>query len=376
MMAIDRRQFLIRLGALAVATLPGIPLALTKAQTPAYCSSFTDVYGKHWLALLSPAGEVLSQVATPSRGHGACLSGDNTLIAGFARRPGRWLMLLNRNSGEVLARGNAPEGSHFNGHGVFSHDSTHLFVTENDYANQRGMIGVYTANTLQRVAEIGSYGIDPHELALLSDGQTLVVANGGIVTHPDFGRRKLNLASMAPNLSYIDIPSGKVLESHAPPHHQLSLRHLSVTSDDRVIIGAQYEGPAEDDRPLVFLHQRGKALRPLPGQPLSAQRNLVHYIASVTCCPKGRFALTSAPRGNRVSQWDIRKETWVTDLDLPDIGGIAVAPDSEGRVDGDAMLLSSGTGVLYGVSLPSGEAKPLLAHPKLQWDNHLRGFGV
>jgi len=29
-----------------------------------------------------------------------------------------------------------------------------------------------------------AHGISPHDINLLGDGQTLVIANGGIVTHP------------------------------------------------------------------------------------------------------------------------------------------------------------------------------------------------
>ena len=45
-----------------------------------------------------------------------------------------------------------------------------------------------------RVGEFPTHGVGPHELLLLGDGRTLAVANGGIETHPDFGRAKLNIA--------------------------------------------------------------------------------------------------------------------------------------------------------------------------------------
>lgn len=372
MMGINRRQLLIRSAAMtsaallpsALVLLPGT-VALAATPTPTFFSAVTDVYGRDYLALLAQDGQVLHQVAAPSRGHSACVSSDHQRLACFARRPGRWLMLLNPQTGEKLAQIESPSGRHFNGHGVFSADGTHLFVTENDYLKRRGVIGVYATSTLQRVHEFSSGGIDPHELALLSDGRTLVVANGGIETHPDFERRKLNLSSMAPNLAYLDIASGKSLEQHAPPHHQLSLRHLSVTADDRVIVGAQYEGPADDDRALVFFHQRGETLRPLGGQPLQAQRDLNQYIASVVCCPTDTWAFTSAPRGNRVSVWDLRTATWARDLDLPDIGGIATAAhDNE-------ILLSSGTGSLYKLNLYNDQLTAPGQHPQWQWDNHL-----
>ena len=42
-----------------------------------------------------------------------------------------------------------------------------------------------------RIGELASFGVGPHEVVLMPDGATLVVANGGIRTHPDRDRAKL-----------------------------------------------------------------------------------------------------------------------------------------------------------------------------------------
>ncbi|HBM41824.1 MAG TPA: DUF1513 domain-containing protein, partial [Sulfitobacter sp.] len=62
----------------------------------------------------------------------------------------------------------------------------------------------------------------------LPGGDTLVVANGGIDTHPDSGRAKLNIPTMRPNLTYIN--DRRILEQIELPHdmHRNSIRHLAV----------------------------------------------------------------------------------------------------------------------------------------------------
>ena len=45
---------------------------------------------------------------------------------------------------------------------------------------------------------------DPHEAILLADGKTLAVANGGIETHIETGREKLNLDFMQPSLALVE----------------------------------------------------------------------------------------------------------------------------------------------------------------------------
>ena len=91
-------------------------------------------------------------------------------------------------------------GRHFFGHGVFSPDGALLYATENDFENAAGMIGIYDARAnFERIGEFPTHGVGPHELLLLDDGRTIAIANGGIETHPDFGRAKLNIPTMKPS---------------------------------------------------------------------------------------------------------------------------------------------------------------------------------
>ena len=45
----------------------------------------------------------------------------------------------------------------------------------------------------RRIGEFDNHGIGTHDISVSDDGRMLVIANGGIETHPDFGRTKLNL---------------------------------------------------------------------------------------------------------------------------------------------------------------------------------------
>ncbi|MGB0057672.1 MAG: DUF1513 domain-containing protein, partial [Methyloceanibacter sp.] len=83
---------------------------------------------------------------------------------------------------------------HFFGHGVFSADGRLLHTTENDYKNAQGIIGVRDATDgYKQIGEFSARGMEPHDVALLADGRTMVIANGGIRTHPDSGADELNL---------------------------------------------------------------------------------------------------------------------------------------------------------------------------------------
>src|SRR3546814_20493551 len=80
----------------------------------------------------------------------------------------------------------APDGRHFYGHAVFDRAERLLYTTENDYEAGRGVIGVWDADAgYARAGELDAHGIGPHDLALGPDGRSLVIANGGLLTHPD-----------------------------------------------------------------------------------------------------------------------------------------------------------------------------------------------
>lgn len=114
-------------------------------------------------------------------------------------------------------------------------------------------------NRYKRIGEFASGGIGPHDIAWTGDG-TLVVANGGIETHPDSGRTKLNIPTMRPNLSYIR--DRRVIEQTEMPSalRKNSIRHLSVRQDGLVAFAMQWQGDERDGVPLAGLHRTAKSL--------------------------------------------------------------------------------------------------------------------
>jgi hypothetical protein len=268
----------------------------------------------------------------------------------------------------------APAGRHFYGHGVYSLEGRWLFACENDYDNARGCIGVYDATAgYRREGELEAYAIGPHEMALLSDGRTLVVANGGILTHPDRGRRKLNIDTMQPSLAYIDTQSGALLHDHrlAANLHQLSIRHLAVTPDDAVGFVMQYEGPRNRLVPLVGLH-RGEEEIFLPEAGEDLLRSMRQYCGSAAVDVSGRVLAASAPRGGRVTFWSVTERRYLGAQVLSDGCGVTAS----GKPGG--FLLSSGFGKLLHHNALSGKTRALHDPDAaaVAWDNHLVAFSL
>ena len=174
---------------------------------------------------------------------------------------------------------NAKADRHFFGHGVFSADGKLLYTTENDYAHAQGIIGIRDATDgYRQIGEFSARGMEPHDVQLLADGRTMVIANGGIKTHPDSGADELNLPDMKPSLVYVDLATGDLLEeqSLAADLHQLSIRHLALAANDTVVFGCQYRGPEENTPPLLGFHRRGEqpVIVPAPDETQAASAQL------------------------------------------------------------------------------------------------------
>lgn len=288
-----------------------------------------------------------------------------------ARRPGTQIYVVDVIEGQIKQRLNALPDRHFYGHAVFSADGRWLYVPENAYAEQgRGKVAVYDAvANYQRVQEFDLGGIGPHQLALMPDGYTLVIALGGIQTHPDLSRDKLNLTTMQSALLYLDSRSGQVTERFDSPHQHLSLRHLDVASNGTVMVGAQFQTSANPDEsyqgPLVFLQLGNQPLRAMQAAEKIWQAQH-HYIASVVMNRSGTLAVTTSPRGSVVNLWQVEQGTLLRAFSVRDVAGAGYLPDQ------DRFVVSNGLGQLFSV----GDELQLLAQaPATHWDNHLSVVG-
>lgn len=285
-----------------------------------------------------------------------------------ARRPGTELLVWR--DGAAPRSLPAAEGRHFYGHGAFSADGRVLFATENDYDGEHGVIGLYDAeNGYRRLGEIASGGIGPHQMHLHPDGRHLLVANGGLLTHPATGRAVLNLGALSPCLSLIDPAGGGtvVAEARLPDEQShMSIRHFDVTADGTVVFGMQAQGAATGHPPLVATWRPGAAPRPLPA-PTGGWPAFAGYVGGLALDRSGRITAATSPRGGLAAFWDLAAGTLLGTFAAADICGIAATGSDR------QFLLTTGTGVL--VTLDLGPAGPRVRHRQrvdMKFDNHCR----
>lgn len=357
---LGRRKFMAAL--LAGSAIPALSWA--DAGSPVMVGAARESGGGYALFGLSSTGEDRFRVALPARGHAAAAHPSAPEVVAFARSPGRFAVVLNCATGEVLARLEAPENRHFYGHGTFIAAGDVLCTSENDFTTGQGRIGLWSRrHGWKRMGELPSHGIGPHEIRHLP-GDVLIAANGGYRNHPDHPGAKLDVAAMRSNLAYIDA-DGTLLDlvELDDDLRMNSIRHLALGPDGLVAFGMQWQGDPAAGVPLMGLHRRGAAVR-LDQMPIYEAIAMRGYVGSIAFDLRRRQVAISSPRGGRVQVFDA-EGAHLRAIMRPDVCGIAPAHGG--------FFLSDGLG---GLLKATDLLRPLAKTPGRSWDHHLVAIGL
>lgn len=368
----SRRQFLQRLSLLSgLGAVSASPLRATiESGRVWYASALKTADNAYAVSVFDLSGEIQWTMPLPERAHGTAFHPNLPLVAVFGRRPGFYADIYQLHDGKQLQRITPEKDHHFYGHGLFSPDGKHLITQENHMSTGEGRIVIRDWNNGQIVNQFPSYGIGPHESCILTN-QILVVANGGLKTHPDQGRKILNLDTMAPNLSFISLRDGELLHQVSLPDelHQLSIRHIDTNTKGQVAVGMQYQGPIWKTVPLVALADMTQTNFRFLSMPEPVRHRYEQYCGSVTFDKTGSILAISSPKGGLTGFWDVEKETFLGSSSLKDVCGVATT-DVAGE-----FLLSTGLGKRTRYSPLTGDYNTLPFTPDYQWDNHMVMLG-
>lgn len=349
---------------LSACTLGGWTLFQKKGQSPLLLSARDGDDGQHYAVGYRVDGTQVFATPVAQRCHDIINHPHRPLALFVARRPGTESYLIDLRDGQLLQTLTSGPNRHFYGHAVIHKDGEWLYTTENDTTEPgRGLLGVYRFNNerLEHAGELSTHGIGPHQVSWLPDGETLVVANGGIRTEAE-SRVEMNLNAMEPSLVLMR-RDGTLLSKEALAQPMNSVRHLAIASDGTIVSGQQFMGPADETAQLLAIKR--------PGQPFQAfavadeqLHAMAHYTASVAIHDKFRLVALTAPRANRLFIWDLDSGTVRLDAPLPDCAGVGAVTEG--------FVVTSGQGRCRFYDC---RQTPLIAQP-LQlpaglWDNHL-----
>jgi hypothetical protein len=360
----QRRAFLRAAGAgFAASLLPQPAEALARAET-VFATATQERPGRYGARVLTETGKLIASFELPVRGHDVTHSPEAGRAVVFARRPGTFAVAFDPSGQAAPQTIASVEGRHFFGHGVFAPDGRLLYATENDFEAGRGVLGIYdVAGGYRRIGEFQTYGIGPHEVILLPDAKTFAIANGGIETHPDYGRSELNLDSMDPSLSFVDTRDGHLVGQLrlATDLHQLSIRHMVVDAAGRIWFGCQFRGRTGTPQLVGYATLDGDIrLIELPPEALSGLRN---YVGGLAISSDLETVAVSSPVGGTILCIDAATATPISQTVLASTCGVAT--------DRAGFIASNGLGQWLGLDGSAAAAQQF----DFQFDEHLRQLG-
>ncbi|UVE18639.1 DUF1513 domain-containing protein [Pseudomonas sp. LS44] len=335
-----------------------------RGAEPLLLSARDDADGRHYAVGYRLDGSQVFATPVAQRCHDIVEHPQQPIALFVARRPGTQSYLIDLRDGRLLQTVEAQTDRHFYGHAVFHGDGEWLYATENDTRDPgRGLLGVYRfdGEHLSHHGELSTHGLGPHQVSWLPDGETLVVANGGIRTEAE-SRVEMNLDAMQPSLVLMQ-RDGRLISKETLAQQMNSIRHLAIAADGTIVAGQQFMGDAHEPAELLAIKRPGQAFAAFP---LGAEQRqaMNQYTASVAIHNDLRLVALTAPRGNRFFIWDLDSGAVRLDAPLPDCAGVGAVPDG--------FVVTSGQGRcrLYDCRAEQIAMRPLQLPPGL-WDNHL-----
>ncbi|MBG8560094.1 MULTISPECIES: DUF1513 domain-containing protein [Pseudomonas] len=360
-----RRQAL-KLGSvlLSALTLGGWTLWRSKGQQPLLLSARDDADGKHYAVGYRLDGTQVFATQVGLRCHDIINHPERPIALFVARRPGTESYLIDLRDGRLLQTLASQPNRHFYGHAVIHKGGEWLYATENDTTDPgRGVLGVYRfeGERLAHHSEIPTHGIGPHQVSWLPDGETLVVANGGIRTEAE-SRVEMNLDAMQPSLVLMQ-RDGTLLSKETLSQQMNSVRHLAIADDGTVLACQQFMGGSDETAELLAIKRPGQPFVAFP-VPERQLQSMAQYTASVAVHSELRLVAMTAPRANRLFIWDLDSAEVKLDAPMPDCAGVGAVADG--------FVVTSGQGRcrLYDCRKTALVGQPLQL-PSGLWDNHL-----
>jgi hypothetical protein len=152
--------------------------------------------------------------------------------------------------------------------------------------------------SLRKLAEFDTHGIDPHQLLLDREGH-LIVANGGVPRTP--ADKKLDLHRMDSSLVRLDAGNGTLLRQWRLDDPRLSMRHLAwsrspIDGDADAILGIAIQAEHDD----AARRAGAPILAVLDGEQLlvpTRANDGIGYAGDIAAAYNGGFALSSNQAG-------------------------------------------------------------------------------
>ena len=273
------------------------------------------------------------RVPIPFRGHGVLKHPNHSRAVLVMEKGGdkcAEIDLVKRKVSKIIK---ADEHSIFYGHGCFSSDGSKLYTSEHNKETRHGSIRIRNGKTYEPIGEISSYGFQPHDMMLIDEGQTVVIAN-----HGKSYRRGDQVGEQKTCVAFIDLKSGHLIKKLTAEGHGFELSHLFLSPEGQLIVGSLHPpGSKVDGNCAVFVAEKD-SLQKLPLPPDIQNRLKDQCFGMAIHKESGTLAVTCA-KSNVAVFWNYREKIFLKSLESLEPYGIVVSGDRK------YFLISTLTGV-------------------------------
>ncbi|MCC6464163.1 MAG: DUF1513 domain-containing protein [Planctomycetes bacterium] len=248
-------------------------------------------------------------------------------LAPNPRRPERVLVFEKKGDGaaeldlktnSIITRISPLKGHEFYGHGAYSPDGRVIYATEYVEGTYEGKITLRDAADFKITGEFPTYGEWPHDCQFIDGGRVVAVTNGG----------GDEASGQAPNVTYMEVSSGKLLEKIVFDNPKINSGHLLVTRDGSLcVVHAMRQGL--DTRSALG----ALSLRPSGGTFLTMTEpaNITQQMAGETlsiCYHEGTDVVAATnPFGSIITFWSMRQQRNLGAIKVKQPRGVGLTMD-------------------------------------------------
>jgi uncharacterized protein len=253
--------------------------------------------------------------------HGIAFHPLNPSRIAVFEKGGRGACEIDLRENVISRRIQPSDNGAFYGHGAYSPDGTVLYATEYDRDTYDGRMVVRDAKDLDVIEWFPTHGEWPHDCTFIDKGRVVAITNGG--GHINGGA--------TPNVTYVEVPTGKLIEKIEFNNPMLNAGHLLVSGrGDLAIAHAMREGyHGELAIGALSLRPYGKRLRTMvsPAEVTSAM--LGETLSIIMHEESGIVAATNpyGANGGLVTFWKMDEQKFVHRLNVPQPRGVALSID-------------------------------------------------
>ncbi|MCA8914030.1 MAG: DUF1513 domain-containing protein [Planctomycetes bacterium] len=238
-------------------------------------------------------------------------------------KKGRGGAEIDLKENKVINRIEPGDGRAFYGHGAYSTDHKVIYATQYDEETYEGTMVLRDATDFKVIGDFPTHGEWPHDCQFIDDGKTVAITNGG-------GNIK---GGAAPNVSYVNVADGKLIEKIEFDNAAINAGHLIISDHGDLAVGhAMREG----------LDTR-EALGGLSIRPKNAKFKTMVTPAEVTGAMKGetlslcmlhdkKIVAATNPYGRPngiVTFWNYETQKYVDKLEIEQPRGVALTLDNK-----------------------------------------------